>query len=168
MFDSNLFDLLNPTASVVCHFKRYLEAGLHACCKDKCGENEGEARAKLNYPAKTITVMISIYTARSNEKRLEAKRGRFLLSFLWTAKEAFWPQLEPLCGNILKSIMERSIDLLATTNWLCSGHRAEILISILHLAAISQHSKDKAILRTNWCRSLIVLQNSTAKRSMVN
>lgn len=41
--------------------------------------------------------------------------------------------------------MERSIDLLATPNWLCSSHRTEILILILHPAAISQHSKNKTI-----------------------
>lgn len=57
----------------MCCLQSYLEARVHTRCKDKCGENEGEARAKLNYPAKTITVMISIYTARSNEKRLEGK-----------------------------------------------------------------------------------------------
>lgn len=66
-----------------------------SCCKDKRGENEGEARSKLNYPTKTITVMISIYTARSNEKRLEGNWGHFLPSFLSTAKEAFWLQLKP-------------------------------------------------------------------------
>lgn len=39
--------------------------------------------------------MISIYTARSNEKRLEGNWGQFLPSFLSTAKEAFWLQLKP-------------------------------------------------------------------------
>lgn len=56
------------------------------------GENEGRSRPQFNYPAQTITVMISIYTARSHEKRLEGKSG---LSALRSAKEAFWLQLGP-------------------------------------------------------------------------
>ncbi len=116
-------------------------------CKDKCGENEGEARAKLNYPAKTITAMISICTAQSNEKRLEGKWDLSPLLCLFCAlpKRLFGCSRDLLCWNILKSIMERSIDLPATSNWLCSARRTEILILILHSAAISQHLKNKAI-----------------------
>lgn len=72
---------IHLTACVLC-LQIYLEAGVHTHRKDKCGENEGEARAKLNYPAKTITVMISIYTAHSNGKRLEGKHGVALRSSL--------------------------------------------------------------------------------------
>lgn len=87
-FESN-GRLLHFTPSVV----GVLEARVHTCCWDKCGENEGEASAKLNYPAKTITVMISIYTARSNEKRLEGKKDRSLLPSQCSTKEAFWLKL---------------------------------------------------------------------------
>ena len=69
-----LFDqFLNFTAYVASSLQSYLKARVHTRCKAQCGENEGKARAKLNYPAKTITVTISIYAARSNEKRFEGE-----------------------------------------------------------------------------------------------
>lgn len=64
-----------------------------------------------------------------------------------------------LCWNILKSIMERFIDLLATPNWLYSAHRTEIWILILHPAAMSQNFKNKVIsLWINWGQELYCCQ----------
>lgn len=63
----------------VCSLQSCPTASVHMRCTDKCGENEGALRAKLNYRAETITLMISIYSAHSNEKRLEGIWGRSLL-----------------------------------------------------------------------------------------
>lgn len=63
---------------------------------DKCGENEGALRAKLNYRAETITAVISIYSARSNEKRLEGRRRSLSLLFqrgFLAAAETFYAKI---------------------------------------------------------------------------
>lgn len=108
-------------------------------------------------------MIISIYTARSNEKRLEGNWGHFLPSFLSTLKRFFGCSWNLLCWNILKSIMERSTDVLATPNWLCSGHRTEILILILHLVAISEHKNRGIPLWANCSLKLYCLSTLRTK-----
>lgn len=73
---------------------------------------------------------------------------RSSLSLCAPPKRLFGLSWDLLCWNILKSIIERSIDLLATPNWLCSAHRTEILVLIRRSGRnITAPRKNKAVRR---------------------
>lgn len=110
--------------------------------------NEKNMRAKqeidVNYlTTKQLPHYSSICLACLDKK----KRWQwFLLTLLSVdCQRCFLAKVKTFYAEIfLKSIAERSIDLMATPNWLCSNHSTERLISIQHLTAISQHSKKQS------------------------
>lgn len=133
-------------------------------CKDKCGENEDKAELNWIIPL-SLSDDLYLYSSLTGEK-VGGKTGSLSALLHALLKMLFGCSWNLLCWNILKSIRERSIDRLATPNWLCSAHRTEIIILILYPAAVSQHSRKKAIPQwTNWGWNLYCCQTEQTSKS---